>query len=361
MLFESTQLGELTLANRIVMAPMTRCRAGQPGNVPTALNAEYYVQRASAGLIITEGSQVSPQGVGYLWTPGIHSEEQVAGWKQVTTGVQEAGGHIFIQLWHCGRISHNTLQPEGAAPVAPTARPADAMAFGYDEAGQPGYLACSTPQALDEVGISAIVAEFRRASENALAAGFDGAEIHGANGYLFDQFLNGALNDRDDEYGGSMENRARLLLQVVDQVSEVLGAGRVGVRLSPHGSFNDMPPDREADDMVDYLAQQLGQRGIAYLHFVDPVINGDPGGAELMKIAREVFGGPVIACGAMDRTKAEAYLNQGQADLIGFGQAFIANPDLPARLRQGAALAEADPDFFYGGGAEGYTDYPAMG
>ncbi len=360
MLFDSINVGDITLANRIVMAPMTRSRAGQPGDVPTALTAEYYTQRASAGLIVSEGTPVSPTAHGYLWTPGIYRDEQTDAWQQVTRAVHDAGGRIFAQLWHVGRISHTSLQPDGRAPLGVNARRADSQAFGYDAGGNPAYLPCSEPRAAGADDIATVIADFRRATENAVAAGFDGIEIHGANGYLIDQFLNGALNDRRDDYGGSIEKRARLLLQIVDAASAVGGAARVGVRLSPHGRFNDMPVDAEADAMVRYLAEQLGKRGIAYLHLVDPVFNGYAQGEQLLRDARTAFGRPLIVCGGMDGDKAERYLKQGLADLIGFARPFIANPDLPRRLHEGSALNAVNEATIYGGDAAGYTDYPAL-
>ncbi len=360
MLFEPFTLGRITLNNRTVMAPLTRSRAGQPGNLPTELNAEHYAQRASAGLIISEGTLVSDVGRGYLWTPGISTPEQVAGWKRITDAVHGAGGRIFAQLWHCGRISHRSLQPEGGAPVGPTDQAADVVCFALDDAGNPAQVPCSPPHALTEGGIAEVVAQFGRAAENAIAAGFDGVEVHGANGYLLDQFLNTQLNTRRDAYGGSLESRARLLLEAVDAAIAAAGADRVGVRLSPHGTFNDLPADPEADAMTHCLASALGGRGIAYLHFVDPVFNGYARGTALLLEARERFGGPVIACGDMTREKAERYLNDGYADLIAFGRLFIANPDLPRRLELNAPLNEPDSTTFYGGGAEGYTDYPAL-
>jgi N-ethylmaleimide reductase len=358
MLFDRVNVGDLSLANRIVMAPMTRCRAGQPDNVATAITARYYAQRSSAGLIISEGSQVAADAVGYLWTPGIHSDAQVAGWRVVADAVHEAGGSIFLQAWHTGRISHQSLLPENLPPLGPTDQPANSQCFGYSEEGQPTYLTCSTPRAASTDDLLAVIDHFRQAARRAVDAGIDGIEIHAANGYLFDQFLNGGLNDRGDEYGGSIENRARLLLATVDAVAREIGPTRIGVRLSPHGRFNDMPIDSEADSMALYLASALSSRGIAYLHLVDPVMNGYSDGESLLRSLRDTFHAPLIACGEMDLERAERYLTGGMADLIGFGRAFIANPDLPHRLEQGLPLAAADESTFYGGGEEGYTDYP---
>ena len=359
MLFDPIRLGNLELPNRIVMAPMTRCRAGQPGDVPTAMMAEYYGQRASAGLIVSEGTPVSPTAPGYLWTPGLYSEAQVVGWRQVTEAVHGKGGRIFAQLWHCGRVSHHTLQPNGAAPPAPSAVQAATESFAHDADGNPARVAADPPRAMTTAEIRETVDDFRCAAANATAGGFDGVEIHSANGYLLDQFLNVNSNRRDDQYGGALENRARFVLEVVEAVAAAVGADKVGIRLSPHGTFNDMGEDPEADAMTRYLAARLGELGIAYIHFVDPAFNGYAHGDILLRQAREAFGRPVIACGAMTAEKAERYLGDGRADLIGFGRAYIANPDLPERLERGVPLAEADPDTFYGGGAAGYTDYPS--
>ncbi len=361
MLFESIRVGALELPNRIVMAPMTRNRANHEDNRPNALMATYYRQRAGAGLIISEGTPVSPQAPGYLWTPGMHTPEQVAGWRDVTAAVHDAGGRIFAQLWHCGRVSHRSLQPGGEAPLAPTAGQAATQLFALDDNGQPATLAASAARAMSENDIEATIADFRRATENALAAGFDGVEIHGANGYLLDQFLNSTVNRRDDHWGGSLENRARFPLAVVEAAADAAGPDRVGLRLSPHGTFNDMGEDPETDRMTLHLADAAKRLGIAYLHFVDPAFNGYAEGESLLSQVRARFGGPVIACGEMDRVKAERYLQEGLADLIGFGRDYIANPDLPERLARNAALNKPNPNTFYGGDAEGYTDYPGLG
>ncbi len=361
MLFETYSLGNVNLRNRIVMGPMTRCRAAHPGDVPTALMAEHYAQRASAGLIVTEGAPVSPQGRGYLWTPGIYTPEQVQGWKLVTEAVHGKGGRVFVQIWHVGRVSHVSLQENGQAPVSASDVTANSQSFAYDENGQPGNVPCSPPQALTAAGIRAVVDDFRRATVNALAAGFDGVEVHGANGYLLDQFLNPGVNARRDDYGGSIPNRARLLLEVVDAAIAAAGAQRVGVRLSPHGGFNDMPEDPDTDAMVCYLAEELERRGVAYIHFMDQVSFGfKPIGEDLLREVKKRYRGTVIVCGGMSKEQGERYLAEGLADLIGFGQLFISNPDLPERLRRDAELAQPDQATFYGGGAAGYTDYPFL-
>lgn len=358
-LFATYELGPLPLKNRLVMAPMTRCRAAS-GDVPTALMAEYYAQRASAGLIVTEGTPVSPQGRGYLWTPGIYTPEQVAGWKQVAEAVHAAGGRIFVQIWHVGRISHHSVQPDGGAPEGPTdEQPEDALCFAYDEQGNPGNVAVSKPRALDLDGIARIREEFVQAARNARAAGMDGVEIHGANGYLFDEFLNSVVNTRRDAYGGSVENRCRFLLETVDAVSEAIGVERTGVRISPNGQFNAMPEDPEMVATFVTLAEELNRRGIAYLHLNDQTTFGMPAipNALILQI-REAFKGPLILCGGYNAERAKAAIDAGLADLIAFGTPYLANPDLPARLEHGWPLNAADPETFYGGAEKGYTDYP---
>jgi len=354
-LFTPFALGPIVLRNRIVMAPLTRNRAGA-GNVPQAMNVEYYRQRASAGLIITEATQISPQGVGYPGTPGIHSAEQIAGWKQVTQAVHEQGGRIFLQLWHVGRISHPSLQPDGQLPVAPSAIKPDGDAFTAE-----GLQPFVTPRALETAGLPGIVEDYRVAAENALEAGFDGVEIHVANGYLLDQFLRDGSNKRTDAYGGSLENRARLLHEVTDAVVAVWGADRVGVRLSPLNSFNSMS-DSDPQGTFTYVAEQLGRYGLAYLHVVENTFEADAGDALTVDFAklREAFGGTYMANGGYEHETAEAAVAHGQAELVAFGKLFIANSDLPARFRRKAALNEPDPASFYGGDAKGYIDYPAL-
>jgi N-ethylmaleimide reductase len=350
-LFAPIKIGAVELKNRIVMAPLTRSRAG-PGRVPQALNVEYYAQRASAGLIVSEAAQVSPQGVGYPDTPGIHSSDQVAGWRRVTDAVHALRGRIFLQLWHVGRISHPSLQPLGARPVAPSAIRPEGQLFTDD-----GMRDFVTPRALETAEIPGIVAQFRRAARNALEAGFDGVEVHGANGYLLDQFLRDGSNRRQDAYGGSVENRARLLLEVTEAVVEVWGADRVGVRLSPAGSFNAMH-DSDPQATFGYAVRQLNAFGLAYLHMVE---DRGPDAPEIDWAAlRRAFDGPYMANGGYDRGRAATALAEGRADLVSFGQLYVANPDLVARFAQGAALNRPDPATFYGGERRGYTDYPAL-
>ena len=353
-LFTPLRLGAVALENRIVMAPLTRNRAG-PGNVPQALNVDYYAQRASAGLIVTEATQVSPQGVGYPGTPGIHSSAQVAGWRRVTDAVHARGGRIFLQLWHVGRISHPSLQPRGVLPVAPSAIRPQGETITHD-----GPQPFVTPRALETAEIPGIVAQFRRGAAGALAAGFDGVEVHGANGYLLDQFLRDGSNRRRDAYGGPVENRARLLLEVTEAVAEVWGADRVGVRLSPLGSFNSMT-DSDPEATFGYVARQLSRFALAYLHVVEDGMSGGPDGPGFDWAAlRRAFGGLYLANGGYDRRRAAEALASGAADLVAFGQLYIANPDLAERFQRDAALNAPDPSTFYGGDARGYTDYPAL-
>jgi N-ethylmaleimide reductase len=352
-LFTPIEIGPLILPNRVVMAPLTRNRAG-PGNAPTAQNAEYYVQRASAGLIVTEATQVSPQGVGYPGTPGIHSERQVAGWRLVTDAVHAAGGRIFLQLWHVGRISHPSLQPDGALPVAPSAIAPKGEAF--TASGPQPFV---TPRALETEEIPGIVAQFEHGARLAQAAGFDGVEIHAANGYLIDQFLRDGTNRRSDRYGGSLANRAHLLLEVTEAVAGVWGAARVGVRLSPRSPFNDMS-DSDPRATFGHATLALAPFGLAYLHIVEPVGSLPAGTPPLAPDLKAAFDGPLMVNGGYTRALAEAALAAGAADLASFGAAFLANPDLPLRLARNAPLNPPDPATFSGGDRHGYTDYPPL-
>lgn len=355
-LFSPYRMASIDLPNRIVMAPLTRDRAG-PGNVPTALMAEYYRQRASAGLIISEASQICPEGQGYDATPGIHNDEQVAGWRRVTDAVHEAGGHIYIQLWHVGRISNVAFQPGGAAPVAPSAIQANAKTF---VAGQ--FAPTSMPRALRTDELPGLVETYARAARNAMAAGFDGVEIHAANGYLLDQFLRDGTNKRDDAYGGSIANRARLLLEVVDAVSAAIGPERTGVRLAPVSPANDIS-DSDPTALFSHVVEGLDTRGIAYIHIIEGATGGarDVGQPFDFVSLRKRFRGAYIANNGYDKALADQALLADHADLIAFGKPFIANPDLVARLQQNAPLNEVVRETLYGGGAEGYTDYPALG
>ena len=354
-LFSPIQLGAYKLPNRIVMAPLTRNRAGE-GNVPQPLNALYYEQRASAGLIITEASQISPQGMGYPATPGIYSAEQIAGWQQVTRAVHEKGGRIFLQLWHVGRISHPSLQPDGATPVAPSAIQPQGEAMTYD-----GMQPFVTPRALELDEIPGIVDQYRQAAKNAQEAGFDGVEVHGANGYLLDQFLRDGTNHRTDAYGGSVENRARLLLEVTEAVVEVFGGQRVGVRLSPSSTFNDMT-DSDPRATFGYAVQALNSFNLAYLHLLEPSESDlrHGGTAIPTKEFRPLYDGNLMVNWDYDQEAGNRAIASGDADLVSYGKLFIANPDLPERFEKNAPLNEPNPETFYGGGTEGYTDYPAL-
>lgn len=364
MLFTPYRLGPLTLPNRILMPPMTRSRSG-PGNVPTALMAEYYAQRASAGLIITEGTQVSQQGQGYAWTPGIHSAEQVAGWKQVTAAVHAAGGRIFLQLWHVGRISHVSLQPGGKAPVSSSEKVAEGVKVFIDpehrgpEGGVGGMVQHSKPHALTEHEIALVVQDFAQGARNALEAGFDGVEIHAANGYLVNQFIDSGVNDRVDAYGGTLQKRLRFLREVTEAVVAVAGRERVGVRLSPlttlAGSIDETP-------QATYLAaaKLLNTMGVAYIHIAEADWEDAPFMPPAFKEAlRLIYSGTLIYAGKYTQARAEDVIARGWADLIGFGRPFVANPDLPERFRHGWPLNPLDHDHLFGGGAQGFTDYPS--
>ena len=352
-LFDSFQLGDLMLANRMVMAPMTRNRAGAKG-VATPMMATHYRQRASAGLIITESSPVSPQAIGYSFTPGLYTDAHVEGWRRVTDAVHEEGGHIFIQLQHCGRISHPSLQPGNGIPVGPTAIQVEGQAVTYT--GMQDFV---TPRALEPDEVRDVVAQFRDSAELAKRAGFDGVEVHGANGYIIDQFLRDGSNHRVDAYGGNAENRMRLLNDILDEISTVWPVHCVGVRLSPENSFNSMS-DSDSQKHFGHFAEQLGSRGLAYLH----VLEGDM----MKKVSavdyaglRSKFGGIYIANNGYDLERAQLAIGNGSADLVAFGIPFLANPDLVRRYQESLSLNEVDIDTFYGGDETGYTDYPAYG
>jgi len=346
-LFNPIKLGALSLKNRVIMAPLTRCRAEQ-NRIPGDLMVEYYRQRASAGMILTEATSISPMGVGYPNTPGIWSEEQIAGWKKVTDAVHKEGGIIVLQLWHVGRISDPSYL-DGELPVAPSA----IAAKGHVSLIRPEK-PFVTPRALDTSEIPHIIIEYRQAAINAKEAGFDGVEIHAANGYLLEQFLLDGTNKRDDQYGGSIENRARLLLEVTDAVIDVWGADRVGVHFSPRANAHDMS-DSNLKEVFSYSAKELGKRNIAFL-----CTREAEGEDSIGQILKENFGGALIANEGMNKTSAEKLINSGCADAVAFGVLFIANPDLPARFEQDATLNTPDPSTFYSSGAEGYTSYPRM-
>ncbi|AZB55369.1 alkene reductase [Cereibacter sphaeroides] len=354
-LFTPIAVGDLTLKNRVVMAPLTRNRAEPEGDLPTDLTVEYYRQRAGAGLIVTEGSQISPEGKGYAWTPGIHSAAQVAGWRKVTDAVHARGGHIAIQLWHVGRISHTSLL-DGQKPVAPSALAAASRTFDGT-----GFVATSEPRALETDEIARVVEDYRKAARNAKAAGFDAVEIHAANGYLIDQFLRDTSNERTDAYGGSQENRVRFLEEVVGAVVAEMGPGRTGIRFSPFSNANDVGIDSDTVGLFSRAIDVLNRHGIAFLHMVEGQTGGPrewPEGA--LETLRDRFGGTYVANNGYDREMAVAAVESGKADMVAFGKLYISNPDLAERLEARAPLAPLPTEGLYGGGAEGYTDYPTL-
>lgn len=358
-LFSPVTLGALELPNRVLMAPLTRMRATPPGDVPNDLMRDYYVQRAGAGLIVSEGTQVSTWGKGYMDTPGIYSPDQVDGWRRITDAVHEAGGRIAAQLWHVGRVSHESFHA-GEPPVSASAEPYRNRTTVRGEDGRPTRVNCPTPQALSAEGIARTVEEFFHATSCAREAGFDGVEIHGAHGYLLHQFLSEVSNHRDDEYGGSVENRARLTLEVVDAVVGAWSADRVGIRISPIGSFNGLE-DLAGGETGLFLARELAKRDLAFLHLSEPDWAGGPELDDAFRTSlRSAFPGPIVGAGAYTTEKADRLLAAGLVDAVAFGRSYIANPDLAQRLEKGADLNEPDPSTFYGGGAEGYTDYPAL-
>lgn len=355
-LFEPVQLGSLVLPNRVFMAPLTRNRAHADG-VPGELAATYYSQRASAGLIVTEATQISPMGKGYIDTPGIHSPEQVRAWGRVVEAVHQSGGRIFLQLWHVGRISHTSLLPNNAQPVAPSAIRANSQTLIAT-----GLAPVSQPVALTASGIKETLADYRRAASNAKEAGFDGVEIHAANGYLIDQFLKTGTNRRTDEYGGDAANRVRFLMETVERVLEVWDSARVGVRISPTGSFNDMA-DNNPLETFSVATAGLNEYGLGYLHIVETAQNSKGSSEKDLATSAHLstlWKGLYVVNGGYDGIRGEDALRTGHADAVAYGRAFLANPDLPRRLQIGAALNEPDPTTFYGGDAAGYTSYPAL-
>ncbi|WP_369790428.1 alkene reductase [Rouxiella sp. WC2420] len=357
-LFTPTVIGNNTLPHRIVMAPMTRARSTQPGDVPNEMNARYYAQRASAALIVTEATQISPQGKGYSFTPGIYSAEQVAGWRQVTDAVHAAGGRIFLQLWHVGRMSHADFH-DGRLPVAPSAVPFEGQIWKVDPVTGKGAMTdCPTPRALTREEIAGVVDDFCNGARNAIAAGFDGVEIHGANGYLVDQFLRTTSNVRTDEYGGSRENRLRFLKNVVNAVVDEVGAERTAIRLAPFLTARGMDCPDILPTILDASAF-LQEKGIAYMHLVEADWDDAPQFTETFrKDIRERFTRPIIVAGKYDKDRAEWVLENGYADLVAFGRSFIANPDYPHRLAQNLPLADFEGSTLFGGTEHGYTDYP---
>ena len=360
-LFSPLKVGALTLPNRVFMAPLTRLRSIEPGDIPTPLMAEYYRQRASAGLIITEATQISFQAKGYAGAPGLHTQEQLNAWKKITQAVHDDGGHIAVQLWHVGRISHDSLQPGQQAPVAPSAIAADTRTTVRDETGAWIRVPCSTPRALETEEIPGIVNDFRQATANAREAGFDYVELHAAHGYLLHQFMSPASNQRTDQYGGSIENRTRLTLEVVDASIAEWGSEHIGIRISPLGPFNGLDNGEDQEEAALYLIEELNKRHIAYLHISEPDwAGGKPYSDAFRDAVRARFKGVIIGAGAYTAEKAEDLIEKGFIDAAAFGRSYISNPDLVERLQQNAPLNEPDGETFYGGGAKGYTDYPTL-
>lgn len=353
-------IGELKLRNRVFMAPMTRSRAVRPGDIPDEQTALYYAQRASAGLIISEGAPISATAKGYLFTPGLYSSEQLAGWRKVTSAVHAKGGRIAAQLWHDGRISHHSVLPPGFQPVAPSAIRADATVFALTETGEPGRVPVDEPHALTEQEIQNVIQEFVRAAANAIEAGFDMVELHGANGYLINQFLSPDSNTRNDRYGGSIEKRSLFTLEILDAVAAKIGAARIGLRLSPWSPqfINDIDGSVLAEETTLYLAHALEQRRIGYLHLAEWGPDVYPKG--FREKLRKTYGGVIVVCGGYSQESANTLLASGVADAVAFGQAFIANPDLPERFALDAPLAQADQSVWFGGDERGYTDFPSM-
>lgn len=367
-LFKEFSLAGLKLSNRIVMAPLTRSRA--PHDVADERVALYYAQRGTAGLIVSEGTPISREGQGFLFNPGIFTKEQIAGWKLVTDSVHAVGGRMFAQIWHVGRISHPSVQADGALPVSASSKaPVGAKAFGYDEHGQPNLISPPAPRQLATEEVVRVMHEFAQAAENAIQAGFDGVEIHGANGYLFEQFMNPLVNDRTDRYSAdTMENRLRFTLEVIDEIVERIGAHRVGIRISPYGRLSDMPEYPEIDTTYTTLIQEVGARKLAYVHVMDQSgfsvgdtkMEDNSGGfmTLLHALKPHLPHTALILAGGMTKARAEKMLADGVIDLAAFGTNFISNPDLVARLRNDWPIAKADHSTFYGGGREGYIDYP---
>ncbi len=353
-LFSPINIGNCTLDNRIVMAPLTRCRSVED-HIPNDLMATYYEQRTSAGLIISEATQISPMGIGYPCTPGIYTPEQIEGWKKVTERVHKHGGKMFLQLWHVGRISHSSFL-EGRVPVSASAIKASGQVYTFE-----GMKEYETPHALEIPEIQAIVKEYAQAAKSAIEAGFDGVEIHSANGYLLDQFLRDGTNRREDEYGGSIENRSRFLFEVIKAVISQVGADKTGLRLSPSGTFNDMS-DSDPQEHFRYVCEKLNAFDLAYLHIVDALEGDISHGAKVvpLSVIRDAYQGVLIVCGGYDKEKGNRVIQERLADAVAYGTLYIANPDLPERFKTSASLNEADVNTFYTQDAKGYTDYPRL-
>ena len=353
-LFSPIHIGKMSLKNRVIMAPLTRCRSVEE-NVPNDLMATYYAQRASAGLIISEATQISTQGIGYPCTPGIHTQSQVEGWKKVTKAVHDKDGAIFLQLWHVGRISHSAYHG-GALPVAPSAIKPTGEVYTFE-----GMKAYETPRALEIEEIKEIVKDYASAAKNAIEAGFDGVEIHGANGYLIDEFLRDGTNIREDAYGGNIENRSRFLFEVIEAVTAEIGADKTGLRLSPSGTFNDMT-DSDPQSHFTYVCEKLNDYGLAYLHIVDALEGDIRHGANVVELStlRDAYKGVLITCGGYDKERGNTVIADHQADAVAYGTLFISNPDLPERFKINADLNEPDINTFYTQDEKGYTDYPTL-
>ncbi|WP_455819257.1 N-ethylmaleimide reductase [Pseudomonas cerasi] len=361
-LFTPLKTGAVTVPNRIFMAPLTRLRSIEPGDIPTPLMAEYYRQRATAGLIVTEATQISFQAKGYAGAPGLHSPEQISAWKAINAGIHQNGGHSAVQLWHTGRISHASLQPEGKAPVSASAINAETRTSLRDAEGNPVREATSTPRALATADVAGIVGDFRQAVINAREANFDLVELHAAHGYLIHQFLSPASNLRDDQYGGSIENRTRFALEVVDAAIAGWSADRIGIRISPLGPFNGLDNGEDQEEAALYFITELAKRQLAYLHISEPDwAGGKPYTRDFRQAIRAAYPGVIVGAGGYTAEKAEDLIGQGLIDAVAFGRSYIANPDLVARLQNATPLNEPKPETFYGGGAEGYTDYPFLG
>ncbi|WP_369788414.1 alkene reductase [Rouxiella sp. WC2420] len=360
-LFTPIVVGKKTLPNRVFMAPLTRLRSIEPGDIPTPLMGEYYAQRHSSGLIITEATQISFQAKGYAGAPGLHTPEQTAAWKKIVAGVHAKEGYIAVQLWHTGRISHSSLQPDNLAPVAPSAIAAGTRTSLRDENGNAIREETSTPRALETHEISGIVNDFRLAAAHSREADFDYIELHAAHGYLLHQFMSPASNVRDDQYGGTVENRTRLTLEVVDATVAEIGADRVGIRISPLGPFNGLDNGEDQEAAAVYLLDELNKRNLAYLHISEPDwAGGQPYSEKFRKIIRQHYQGVIVGAGAYSAEKGEELIAKGYIDAVAFGRSYIANPDLVERLKSHAPLNAPQPETFYGGGAKGYTDYPTL-
>ncbi|MGP4971619.1 alkene reductase [Psychrobacter aquimaris] len=359
-LFEPVKMGIQTLKNRIIMAPLTRVRSIEPGDVPTPFAGEYYSQRAGAGLIITEATQVSFQAKGYAGAPGIHTQEQITAWKTIVDNVHAKGGKIVVQIWHTGLVSHKSVQPNGKAPISASDVDVGIRTSLRDSDNQAIRVDATPPRpaTLDE--IKQVIADFAQATKNAKEAGFDGVEIHGAHGYLLHQFWVEQTNQRDDEYGGSRENRARLTLDVIDACVDAWDADHVGIRISPLGTFNNVEAGYNEDENI-WLIEQINKRGLMYLHLSEPDwAGGTPYSDAFRQRVRDAFDNMIIAAGGYTAEKAEKNIKAGYIDAVAFGRDYIANPDLAERIRTGAMLNEQHPESFYGGGIEGYTDYPFL-